>query len=87
MLKMIREDIRCILARDPAAKSIPEVLLCYPGLYAVWFHRAAHFFWKHNLRLAARMISTLNRFLTNIEIHPGARIGRRFFIDHGGGDW
>jgi len=62
-----------------------EVIFCYPGLHALWFHRLAHFLWQHNLRFLARFVSHVSRFLTGIEIHPGARIGRRFFIDHGAG--
>lgn len=85
MFKIMREDIRTVFAKDPAARSVLEVLLCYPGLHALWMHRMAHFFWTHRLRLVARFISHWNRFLTGIEIHPGARIGRRFFIDHGAG--
>ncbi len=71
--------------KDPAARSTVEVLLCYPGLHALWLHRLAHGLWSRNHRLLARMISQLNRSVTGIEIHPGARIGRRFFIDHGMG--
>jgi len=85
MFKTLREDIQTVFAKDPAAKSIAEVLLCYPGLHALWFHRLAHFLWQHKLRLLARVLSHINRFLTGIEIHPGAKIGRRFFIDHGAG--
>ncbi len=85
MFNSIREDIQSIKERDPAARSTLEILLCYPGLHALWLHRIAHFFWRHRLHLVARIISTFNRFLTNIEIHPGATIGRRFFIDHGAG--
>jgi serine O-acetyltransferase len=81
----IVEDIRVAQKRDPAARSTLEVLLCYPGLKAIWLHRISHFFWTHRMRLPARLISQTARFLTNIEIHPGARIGRRFFIDHGAG--
>jgi serine O-acetyltransferase len=84
-LTMIREDIQTVFAKDPAARSVPEVLLCYPGLHAIWFHRLAHFLWRRGVLLPARFISHANRFLTGIEIHPGARIGRRFFIDHGMG--
>ena len=62
-----------------------EVIFCYPGLHVLWFHRLAHFLWQHNLRFLARFVSHVSRFLTSIEIHPGARIGRRFFIDHGAG--
>jgi serine O-acetyltransferase len=79
------EEIRAIKARDPAARSTLEIILCYPGLQALWSHRVAHYLWMHKMRLPARLLSTWNRFLTNIEIHPGAQIGRRFFIDHGAG--
>lgn len=85
MLTRIREDIRSAINKDPAAKSALEVVLCYPGVHAIWFHRIAHFFYKKNLYLIARMISHVSRFLTGIEIHPGAKIGRRVFIDHGMG--
>jgi len=85
MFKTIREDIRTVFNKDPAARSVLEVLLCYPGLHALWTHRIAHFFWKHKLRLIARLTSHCGRFFTGIEIHPGATIGRRFFIDHGAG--
>jgi serine O-acetyltransferase len=85
MFKAIKEDIQTVFAKDPAARSIIEVLLCYPGLHALWAHRLAHFLWHHKLHLLARLISHANRFFTGIEIHPGARIGRRFFIDHGAG--
>lgn len=85
MFLTIKEDIQTVLAKDPAARSVPEVLLCYPGLHALWAHRLAHFLWCHKLRLLARLVSHGNRFFTGIEIHPGARIGRRFFIDHGAG--
>jgi serine O-acetyltransferase len=81
----MREDIRNVFDRDPAARSTLEVLTCYPGLHALWLHRIAHYLWRHHLRYLARLLSHLNRFLTNIEIHPGATIGRRFFIDHGAG--
>ncbi len=85
MFKTIREDIRTVFAKDPAARTVAEVLLCYPGLHALWLHRIAHFLWRRKLRLLARILSHFNRFLTGIEIHPEARIGRRFFIDHGAG--
>ena len=85
MFKTLREDIQTVFAKDPAAKSVAEVIFCYPGLHALWFHRLAHFLWHHKLRFLARLLSHFNRFLTNIEIHPGARIGRRFFVDHGAG--
>ena len=85
MFKTLKEDIQTVFAKDPAARSTLEVLLCYPGLHALWLHRLAHFLWKRRLRLLSRLISHFNRFLTGIEIHPGATIGRRFFIDHGAG--
>ncbi len=85
MFGTLREDIRTVFAKDPAARSVLEVVFCYPGLHALWFHRLAHFLWQHKLRLLARILSHINRFLTNIEIHPGAKIGQRFFIDHGAG--
>lgn len=85
MFKTLREDIQTVFAKDPAARSVLEVICCYPGLHALWLHRLAHFLWRHKLRLLARIISHVNRFLTGIEIHPGATIGRRFFIDHGAG--
>ena len=85
MFKTVREDIQTVFAKDPAARSMAEVILFYPGLHALWFHRLAHFLWQHKLRLLARILSHINRFLTGIEIHPEARIGRRFFIDHGAG--
>jgi len=85
MFKKIRDDIDAVFARDPAARSKLEVLLCYPGLHALLLHRLAHPLWQRGWRLAARWLSQLNRFLTGIEIHPGAKIGDRFFIDHGMG--
>ena len=85
MFKTLREDIQTVFAKDPAARSVPEVIFCSPGLHALWFHRLSHFLWQHKLRFLARFASHVNRFLTGIEIHPGARIGRRFFIDHGAG--
>jgi len=81
----LREDIQTVFARDPAARSLLEVLFCYPGLHALWMHRIAHWLWKHKLRFLGRLVSHISRFLTGIEIHPGAVIGRRFFIDHGAG--
>lgn len=83
MAGQMQEDIRAIRERDPAARSLAEVLLCYPGLYAVWGHRLTHRLWKARLRLAARVLAQLIRFLTGVEIHPAATIGRRLFIDHG----
>ena len=85
MLKTLKEDIETVFAKDPAARSTLEVLLCSPGLHALWLHRFAHFLWQHKLWLLARFLSHINRFLTGIEIHPAARIGRRLFIDHGAG--
>jgi serine O-acetyltransferase len=85
MFDRIKEDIHTVFSNDPAAKSTVEVILCYPGLHALWFHRIAHWFWQRNHRLAGRFVSHLGRFFTGIEIHPGATIGRRFFIDHGMG--
>ncbi len=81
----IREDIQTVFDKDPAAKTVWEVILCYPGLHAIWIHRISHLLWKHHLFFLARFTSHLARFLTGVEIHPGARIGRRFFIDHGMG--
>jgi serine O-acetyltransferase len=85
MFKRMREDTQTVFAKDPAAKSVIEVIFCYPGLHAIWIHRIAHFLWNHKLFFIARFISHINRFLMGIEIHPGAKIGRRFFIDHGMG--
>ena len=85
MFKRLREDIACILERDPAARSAFEVLTCYPGLHALVLHRGAHWCWTHGLRWLGRFVSHLARFFTGIEIHPGATIGRRIFIDHGMG--
>ena len=85
MFKRLREDIATIMAHDPAARSRLEVLLCYSGVHAVACHRFAHWLWRHNLTLAARFVSQTARFITGIEIHPGAVIGRRLFIDHGMG--
>lgn len=85
MFKRIREDIKTVFDEDPAARNLLEVLFCYPGLHAIWLHRIAHFFWNHRMRFLGRLISHINRHLTDVEIHPGAKIGRRFFIDHGSG--
>jgi serine O-acetyltransferase len=85
MFEGMKEDIKTVFSNDPAAKSTIEVILCYPGLHAIWLHKLAHWFWKKNHLLLGRYISHINRFLTGIEIHPGATIGRRFFIDHGMG--
>ncbi len=85
MFSHLREDIRCVFDRDPAAHTTFEVITTYPGVHALMMHRFAHRLWNMNLRWLARMSSALGRWLTGIEIHPGAKIGRRFFIDHGMG--
>ncbi|PEP13958.1 serine O-acetyltransferase [Bacillus anthracis] len=85
MFKKINEDIMCVLNSDPAVKNKIEVILCYSGVHAIWLYRISHFFWMKNFLLTARIISQLSKFLTGIEIHPGAKIGRRLFIDHGVG--
>jgi serine O-acetyltransferase len=85
MFSKLRSDIGCIFERDPAARSTWEVLTCYPGLHAIYIHKLAHWFWLHHLRLAGRFTSNLGRWLTGIEIHPGAKIGSCVFIDHGMG--
>ena len=85
MFKRLREDIQLILERDPAARSSWEVLTCYPGLHALVLHRRAHWCWTHGLKWLGRFITHLARFFTGIEIHPGAKIARRVFIDHGMG--
>ncbi len=85
MFKTLRDDIRTVFAKDPAARSVVEVLFCYPGLHALWFHRIASFFWRRRLKFFARLISHIGRFSTAIEIHPGAKMGKRVFIDHGSG--
>lgn len=79
------EDIETVLRKDPAAKSWVEVVLLYPGVHAVWLYRIAHWFWEHGFRLTGRFISEFARQFRGVEIHPGAEIGRRFFIDHGMG--
>ncbi len=83
IFKLLGEDIKAILTRDPAARSRAEVVLCYPGFHALVFHRLANAAWRHDLKLLGRLISHLSRWLTGIEIHPAATIGRRLFIDHG----
>ncbi len=85
LIKRIREDVDAVFDRDPAARSVPEVLFNYPGLHAIWMHRLAHRWWTGGHRFAARLLSHLARMVTGIEIHPGATIGRRFVIDHGMG--
>jgi len=85
VVSRMREDIQAVFARDPAARTTLEVVLAYPGLHAIWFHRVAHWLWEHHCKLLGRLVSEAARFITGIEIHPGARIGRRLFIDHGMG--
>ena len=85
MFRQLREDIASIFERDPAARTTWEVLTCYPGLHAVYIHKLARWFWTHGLRLFGRATSNFGRWVTGIEIHPGAVIGRRVFIDHGMG--
>jgi len=85
LISWIREDIATVLERDPAAKSRLEVFLCYSGLHALWFYRINHWLWNRGLFLLSRWLSQCARFLTGVEVHPGARIGRRLFIDHGMG--
>ncbi|QUH25416.1 serine O-acetyltransferase [Serpentinicella alkaliphila] len=84
-VSVIKEDIRAIFERDPAAKNVVEVLLCYPGLHAIIMHRISHGLYRRGLVILPRIISNISRFLTGIEIHPGAKIGRKAFIDHGTG--
>lgn len=85
MFKSLREDIASIASRDPAARSTLEVLVCYPGLHALVFFRLAHWLWSNEFKLLGRVVSQIGRILTGIEIHPGAQIGQRLFIDHGMG--
>ncbi len=84
-LRLLRRDIQTVLDRDPAARSVAEIIFCYPGFHAVLFHRISHSLWRRHVHLLARWISHVSRFLTGIEIHPGAEIGENFFIDHGMG--
>jgi serine O-acetyltransferase len=85
MFRRLRRDVEAVFDRDPAARSWLEILVCYPGLHAVWFHRVSHWLWTHRFPLAGRFVSHAARFLTGIEIHPGAKVGPGFFIDHGMG--
>lgn len=85
MFERLREDIQSVFHRDPAARNAFEVLTCYPGMHAIWIHRLAGMLWRHDLKWLARLVSNFGRWLTGIEIHPGAKVGRRFFIDHGMG--
>jgi serine O-acetyltransferase len=85
LVARIREDVRSVFERDPAARSWLEVLICYPGLWAVWIHRISHALWNAKLRLPARILSQVGRFFTGVDIHPGAQLGHRLFIDHATG--
>jgi len=85
MFDRIREDINSVMERDPAARSRLEVMLCYPGLWAVWIHRVSNALWRAKMRLLARLLSQVGRFYTGVDIHPGATLGRRLFIDHATG--
>lgn len=84
-ISRIKEDIQTVFREDPAARTTAEVVLCYAGLHAIWIHRFCYWLWNRKIRTVARVISHVARFLTGVEIHPGAKIGRRFFIDHGMG--
>lgn len=83
MFERMKEDVASVFERDPAARNVWEVVFAYPGLHAIWNHRLAHWCWTHGLKWLGRMVSHLSRWLTGVEIHPGAIVGRRFFIDHG----
>jgi serine O-acetyltransferase len=85
MFERLREDIQSVFHRDPAARNAFEVLTCYPGMHAIWLHRLSGWLWRNELKWPARMVSNFGRWMTGIEIHPGAKVGRRFFIDHGMG--
>lgn len=85
MFETLKKDIQVVFERDPAARSTLEILFCYPGFHAVRFHRIAHWLWKRRMRFLGRLVSHISRFLTGIEIHPGAKIGSGLFIDHGMG--
>jgi serine O-acetyltransferase len=85
VIEYIKEDVQTVLAKNPAAKSVLEIILLYPGVQAVWLHRLAHWLWQHHRLFLSCLVSHVNRWLTGVEIHPGAKIGRRVFIDHGMG--
>jgi serine O-acetyltransferase len=85
MFRRFKEDVEMVFERDPAAKGVSEIIFCYPGLHAIWLHRIAYVLWGKRFFFIARFLSHINRLITGVEIHPGARIGRRFFIDHGAG--
>lgn len=85
LYESLKEDIKSVFDRDPAARNAIEVLLFYPGMHAIWMHRIAHFLWQNDFKLLGRGLSHISRFLTGVEIHPGAKLGKRVFIDHGMG--
>ncbi len=85
MFSQLKEDLKVVFERDPAVRSVFEIIFCYPGFHAMFFYRWSHWLWTHQLRFLGRLVSHFGRFLTGIEIHPGATIGRGFFIDHGMG--
>jgi serine O-acetyltransferase len=85
MFRRFKEDVGMVFDRDPAARGVGEIIFCYPGLHAIWLYRIAHGLWNKRFRFLARLLSYVNRLVTGVEIHPGAQIGRRFFIDHGAG--
>ena len=85
MFSQLKEDLKVVFERDPAVRSVFEIIFCYPGFHAMFFYRCSHWLWTHQLRFLGRLVSHFGRFLTGIEIHPGATIGRGFFIDHGMG--
>ncbi len=85
MLENVKADFQAILEKDPAIRSKIEALLCYPGFHALTIHRASHYLWRQKMKLFARIVSQISRFLTGVEIHPGAMIGKGVFIDHGMG--
>ena len=85
MFSQLKEDIKVVFERDPAVRSVFEIIFCYPGFHAMIFYRLSHWLWNNNMRLGGRLVSHFGRFMTGIEIHPGATIGRGFFIDHGMG--
>jgi len=85
MWQLLKEDVNCVFDRDPAARTVFDVLTCYSGVHAILFHRCNHWLWNKGMRWPARFFGNIARWLTGIEIHPGARIGRRFFVDHGTG--
>src|ERR1700758_4421134 len=85
IFREIKSDFKAVFERDPAARSAPEVIFAYPGFHAIFLHRIAHWFWSNHIKLLGRILSHISRFLTGVEIHPGAKIGKGFFIDHGMG--